>query len=570
MKTKILKPTFLLLILTGIIFMLVNCKKDDPISPSLIPTIVSVTPNEGSIGTELTITGTNFQSNATVTVGTKASTMVEVASPTTIYAKVPSGIPGNTLLAVKVKNPGGGEATLNNAFKAIEPILSFVNSATKPSGNVGSTVIFEGKAFGDIQGLGEVLFSDGAGGTISADILSNDDWTDEFIVTTVPNGANDGPVKVKTEIGFSNEIDFKVTEAATFSPSTINWTLTTALPVAVSGHSALAVSVDDSQGISKQYVYVKGGRDGNADALNQAVFSLINADGTITAWNNAVNMTSAISFHASVAATPFNSKVSGSGFIYVIGGINSSGATVADVSIATLNNDGTLQSWAAAKPLPQALHSVGAVIFRSTIYVAGGSLNDNTPVTIVYKAKIAENGELGEWESLPALPAAVTYHGFVTFGGYLYVVGGETAVATPDAGTQVTATQQVLYSRINLRTGDINNWTVNPSALGKERSKHTALVLGGNLFVSSGLYSGLTGGVPGSSENVYANINSDGTVGSFGGATGSNTLFSAGGSNLFNQSGISYIDADGVAHVMIIGGAKVGTPATKLANVLFY
>ena len=94
--------------------------------------------------------------------------------------------------------------------------------------------------------------------------------------------------------------------------------------------------------------------------------------------------------------------------------------------------------------------------------------------------------------------------------------------------------------------------------------------MGGNLFISSGLYSGLTPNVPGSSENYYANINSDGTVGSFNGATGSNTLFSAGGSNLFNQCGISYVDADGVAHVMILAGAKVGSPDTKLDKVLFY
>lgn len=111
---------------------------------------------------------------------------------------------------------------------------------------------------------------------------------------------------------------------------------------------------------------------------------------------------------------------------------------------------------------------------------------------------------------------------------------------------------------------------INSSALGKARSKHTALVLGGSLFVSSGLYSGLSADVPGSSENIYATINADGTVGTFNGASGSNTLFKAGGSNLFNQAGISYVDASGVAHVMIIGGAKVGAPETKLDNVLYY
>ena len=568
MKPQALKIGILYLISLGIF--LTGCKKDDPIPLSEIPTITGITPNEGTVGTELTITGTNFKAGAAVAVGDKASTQVEVSSGTIIYAKVPSGIPANTLLSVKVKNPSGGQATLNNAFTAIEPVLSFVNGATKPSGNAGSTVIFEGKAFGDIQGQGEVLFSDDAGGTISATIMSGEDWTETFIVTTVPNGAKDGPVVVKTETGTSNDLPFNVTDAATFSPSTINWSVTTPLPAAVSGHKALSIPVDDAFNTTKQYVLVSGGRDGSSAALDQAVTGLINADGTISSWTGTTSLPEARSFHTAVAATPFNSKVGGPGFVYILGGTNANGVAVSTVSRATLNNDGSLQSWTTSRALPQALHSLEAVIFRSTVYVAGGAANDNTPVAMVYRSKIDWNGQLGEWESLPAMPAALAYHGFVTFGGYLYAVGGETGVATPDAGSQVTGTQKVYYSKINLRTGEIGSWTENPNALGKERSKHTTLVLGGNLFVSSGLYAGLTGGVPGSSENIYSNINADGTVGSFNGATGSNTLFSAGGCNLFNQSGISYIDADGVAHVMILGGAKVGTPAEKRDKVLFY
>ena len=548
-----------------------GCRKDEDSGPvGAIPNITGVSPGEGTVGTELTITGINFEANAIVIIGNKTSTEVEVSSPTIIYAKVPSGIPGNVLLDVKVNNPNGGEAVKSNAFMAIDPVLSFVNSATKPSGNAGSTAIIEGRAFGDTQGAGEVLFSDGNGGTIAATVNSDEDWTDEFIVTTVPNGAKDGPVVVKTEIGTSNELPFMVTDAATFSPSTINWTVTSPLPEAVSGHKALFIPVDDAAGTTNQYVFVFGGRNGEGDASDQAVAGQINMDGTISSWESTASLPGPLSFHTAVAATPFNSKVDGSGYVFVLGGINNNGEAVSTVSVATLNNDGTIQGWSSGRALPQAVHSPGAVIFRSTIYVAGGAGNDNTPVAAVYKAEINEDGELGQWESMPELPDAVAYHGLVSFGGYLYSVGGETGVADPDAGSQVAATQKLFYSRINLRTGEINDWTENPNTIGKERSKHTALVLGGSLFISSGFYSGLTPNVPGSSENYYANINSDGTVGSFNGATGSNTLFSAGGSNLFNQSGISYVDADGVAHVMILGGAKVGSPGTKLDNVLFY
>lgn len=126
----------------------------------------------------------------------------------------------------------------------------------------------------------------------------------------------------------------------------------------------------------------------------------------------------------------------------------------------------------------------------------------------------------------------------------------------------------VLYARINLRNGDLaSDWTVNGNTMQKSRSKHSVLAAGGNLFVSSGLYAAAG---TGSSENPYAQINSDGTVGSFGGATGSNTLLSAGGMNLFREAAIGYVDAAGTAHVMVLGGEDVTNPGTRTAQVFFY
>jgi hypothetical protein len=565
---------FIIMTISGLIILFTNCKKEpEPIPLSEIPAIVSIEPSEGTIGTELTITGSNFKVGAVILIGDKISSVVEVAGGSKIYAIVPSGITANTLLSVKVTNPTGGNASLTNAFKAVSPVLSFVNSATKPSGNIGSTIIFEGKAFGDLQGSGQILFSDGtATGTIAGTILTEDDWTETFIVTTVPNGAQDGPVVVMTEVGASNALPFKVTGSATFSPSTITWTLSTALPVAVSGHNSISIPVDDATGLTNQYAYVSGGRIAGGTASNQLIYGKLNNNGSVTSWGNTLSLPTALSFHTAVAAVPFNSKVSGSGFIYVIGGINADGTVISTVSAAAINNDGPIKpTWRNESALPQPLHSAGAVIFRGSVYVAGGSTTGNVPVKTVYRSRINELGQLGAWESLPELPSAMTHHGFVQFGGYLYSLGGETATVNPDDGTLGTATTgDVLYSKINLRTGEIGSWTVNPTALGKARSKHTTLVLGGNIFVTSGLYSGLSSGVQGSSENVYSVINSDGTLGSFNGATGSNTIFKEGGNNLFNQSGISYIDADGVAHVMIIGGARVGFPDTKIDKILYY
>ncbi len=536
------------------------------------PTIARVSPATGTVGTELAIVGTNFRAGASVTVGGVASTSPDVDADTVIYALVPAGIAVNTALAVSVVNSDGTSATLAAAFTAVPPTLSFVNSATKPSGNVGSTVILEGEAFGDVQGTGAVLFSDGAGGTIAATIANAGDWTNTFIVTTVPQGANDGPVVVQTGTGTSNALPFNVTDAATFSPSTINWTRTTSLPTAMSGHVGLAVPIDDAGGTTVQYVHVTGGRDNSGNGLDQIVYSAIAADGSVGSWTSTAALPSPRAFHAAVVATPFNSKVSGSGRLYVLGGVAAAGQPATTVYVGTLAQNGSVSGWSTTTPLPQPLHSHGAVVFRSAIYVAGGATVGNTPVPTVYRARIDTVGQLGAWEELPALPSARAYHGFVSFGGALYAVGGESAAVAPeelDYTRNDSKFDEVVYVKINLRNGDFAaaNWTVNANSLQKRRSKHATLAAGGNLFVSSGLYAAAG---TGSSENTYAQILPDGSIGAFAGATGANTLLSEGGLNLFNAAAIGYVDASGVARVMILGGDNVNNPGTPTANVLYY
>lgn len=537
------------------------------------PTISSISPEEGAIGTELTILGSNFSTNTTVLVDGEDATDIDFESSSTIYARVPTGIAGETPVNVTVRNSDGQEATLEGAFTAIIPELLFVNSATLPSGNIGSTVIFEGRAFGDNQGDSKVFFSDGAGGEIEAVISSPDDWTDTFIVTTVPDGVDDGSVYVETEIGTSEPIQFRITDAATFSPSEIIWSETLSLPEAISGHKAVYTPLIGDNGETQRYVFVSGGRDENSDALDQVLYGRITSTGDIESWNQNTPLPQNLSFHSSVSATPFNSRISSAGEVYVLGGVNSEREPISDVYIGRLQNDATITSWRDGTPLPQPLHSVGAVIFRSNIYISGGSTTDNEPVATVYRAEIDDDGNIGEWQDLPSLPSVTTYHGFVSFGGYLYSVGGESGAVLPDDGNSQnndTKLGDVRYARVDLRSGNLTDagWVLNESELQKNRSKHSTVVVGGAMFVSSGLYSAAG---QGSSENVYGVINSDGTVGSFNGATGSNTLGSVGDQiNRFNQSGISYIDENGENHVMIIGGDSVNNPGTKTRDVLFY
>ncbi len=535
------------------------------------PTILAVSPIQGTVGTEVRVSGNDFRPGASVFVGSHRASMVEVISGAELFAFVPEGIVAGETYDLEVRNEDGTRDEINAAFSAVAPDLDFVNSATKPSGNTGSTVILEGNAFGDLQGTGTVAFSDGLGGTVIAPIAAPDDWTNTFIVSTVPSGAQSGPVLVTTATGESNTLEFTVTQNAAFSPSTIFWSETTAMPEPLAGHSAVYVPIDDATGATVQRAYVVGGTRLDETLSGQIHHSRIQAAGGLDPWVSATSLTEPRAFSAAVAATPFNSKVPGSGRILTLGGIDENGEPSSTVYSMELDMDGNLGPATEETPLPTALHSAGAVIFRSYIYLAGGATAGNEPVASVYRAAIDTLGALGEWEALDPMPGPRAHHGFQTFGGYLYAIGGDAGAVSPQGGLDAAGQSRldgVVYVRLNLRNGEFfSGWAENSSNLGKARSKHAALVAGGNMFASSGLYSAAK---TGSSENTYAQINSDGSIGSFGGATGSNTLQSAGAGNLFNPAAFAYVDGDGVAHVMVLGGDNVNDPGQRSGRVFYY
>lgn len=560
------------LVLLAVATLVAGCGGSKSTSPGVPPTITSISPLTGTVGTELAITGADFRAPVTVTVGSLTADSVDVSNATTIYALVPSGVAAGTNYDVHVSD-GSGSATGPQPFEAVAPTLSYVNGATRPSGNPGSTVILEGDAFGDHQGTGQVLFSNGAGGTLAATIASPDDWTNTFIVTTLPSGAGTGPVVVTTGTGTSDSLTFTVTSNATFSPSTIGWTATTSLPVGVSGHAAVFANVGGDSS-SQNLVYVIGGADSTYVPLADVVYAPVQGSGQLGAWTSTASLPTPIAFEAAVAATPANSRIkNAAGYLYVLGGAtDASGTPTATIMRGTLDSLGAVAAWTTlGTSLPVPLHSLGAVIFRGDLYIEGGATTGNAPQAAVFRSRIDSTGALGPWQSQPSLPFARAYAPLSQFGGYLYVWGGDSTAVTPNDSSytqNATKLNQITFAKINLRTGDLTGpWVVNSTTLTKAVAKHTAVIAGGTVLVTGGLYNGAGSG---SSEESYAQINSDGTVASLNGATGSHTISSAGGGNLFNQAALTYIDASGVAHVLVLGGDDVNKPGKKHAQVWYY
>lgn len=544
--------------------------------PGPEPSISRVEPGTGTVSTEVKVVGSNFRQGATVLFGDVSSDSTDVTADTLAFALAPSGLSAGDSLDVTIRNSDGTEASQADAFAAVAPELDFVNGASKPSGEVGSTVVLDGDAFGDLSAtggstIGRVLFSDGAGGTVEAAIASQEDWTNTFILTTVPSGAATGDVVVETRTGTTGPIEFTVTSGANFSPSNVDWNQTTDLPAGISGHEAVHVPVDAGSGVDR-YVHVTGGTASDSVPRTEAHYAAINADGTVGTWTSAGPLTAGRAFHASVAATPFNARVQGDGWLYVLGGIEAKGGDpVSGILRAPINPDGSLGGWESAGDLPEALQSHDAVIFRSNLYVAGGARAGNEPRGKVYRAPIDTLGRIGDWVTLQDLPAARSYHELTVIGNCLHVFDGNAASVGPESPDLTTSRLfEIDRAKIDLRTSDLRDagWSTDDTNPPKARYKASALIAGGVVLRTAGLYSGI--GASGSSENQYAQIGSDCDVSSFNGANNAASIKSKGGGNLFNHAALSYVDADGQAHVMILGGDDVDSPGNKRAEVWFF
>ena len=450
------------------------------------------------------------------------------------------------------------------------PIVNAVNGATLPTGQVGATVIIEGSNFGNTPGSGQVLFST-ATGTVAATIASASNWSDGFIVTTVPAGTVTGNLVVQTAAGKSTPVVFSVTSAAPFSPSTVAWTPTSLLPVGISGHATAFAEIPGTA--ATRAVYAIGGEDNTSTLQTAVYYATVGGSGSLSAWTTTSVLPAARAFSRAVVATPANSKVTGSGYIYLLGGATDAAGAQPSAVIyrGTLAADGSISGWTQAGSLPAPLHSFGVAIFLGNIYVWGGATTNNAPVATVYRSTIDASGGIGTWKTEASLPSARAYFGYGSFGGYLYSFGGNSGTIAPNDGavSSTTTLSDVDYAQIDLRSRDITaaGWTVNAASMSKARMKHTAVVAGGNVLITGGLYAGAT---TGSSEESYAQINADGSVSSFNGATGSNTISSAGGGNVFNHAATGYVDGNGAFHTTVIGGDDVNVPGTKHKTVFFY
>lgn len=110
------------------------------------PTASSVSPGSGPTagGTSVTISGTGFQTDATVSLGGTAATGVTVPNNATILATTPPQVAG--VVDIVVRNPDGQSSTLAGGFTYFQPpTINTVKPASGPT--TGRSVTINGSGF---------------------------------------------------------------------------------------------------------------------------------------------------------------------------------------------------------------------------------------------------------------------------------------------------------------------------------------------------------------------------------------------------------------------------------------
>jgi hypothetical protein len=168
------------------------------------PTINSLAPTSGPVGTSVDVQGTNLSGATSVTFNGTADTSFVVNSSSDITAYVPAGA---TTGPISVTTPAG-TGTSSTPFTVIPPPT--ITSFTPTSGPVGTSVPITGTGF---TGASSVTFN----GTAASYVINSP----TSISATVPTGATTGPTSVTTPGGTaSSSTSFTVIPPPTISSFT--------------------------------------------------------------------------------------------------------------------------------------------------------------------------------------------------------------------------------------------------------------------------------------------------------------------------------------------------------------
>jgi hypothetical protein len=459
------------------------------------------------------------------------------------------------------------------------PQIQNINSSTTPTSPVGLPIEINGSGFQAAPG--KVNFKQGS--TSIDVVPAASAWSDTGAIAAVPTtltAPGTVSVTVVTSGGTSNAVTLNLVGTITFNPSQMSWGTTMALPKPMTGLRAVAVPGTSS---TSAFAIVTGGYDGTANTntvwannLNQdgTVGSTTNTTwATIT-----VNpLPTTLAHHAMAEADDTNSLVAvGKRYIYVIGGqVNFTDAPGGTniVYVASVDSTlGTVGTWTALpNTLPQSLLGLSATVHNGYLYVAGGLDTTGTPVDAVYSAPVNADGTIGTWTTATnSLLKKKSFGTMFVFGGIIYYINGDPNGSILPNNQGVGDTDVYYASAVR---GKVGSWTLNGNSTPADRAKGILFTAYGQVISGEGIYTGS----PGSKEMETSTINSNNTtnvaLNSWTGLTGS--LGQSPKANVYNAAGFTsplFAPTTNGPRFLILGGqAFTGTTGTggALSSTVF-
>ena len=322
------------------------------------------------------------------------------------------------------------------------------------------------------------------------------------------------------------------------------WTTnTTPLPVSRTGLAAVAYN---------NKMYIMGGSDGASTPtyFNTTYYADIAfGNGSIGAWTASTNFgTGNTRAFLGAVAYGVNSTVSGSGYLYAIGGSNGAAAAnhYATVYKSNLSQSGIPGAWSATTSISganAARDAFGVTIYGDKIYIAGGNTGSAQLNDVKYATITTSTGAISAWTtSANAFTSVRDKLSLAASNGYLYVMGGINSA---------TYKNDIQYARIT-STGDIDSFTTARYSFTTARAGLVGFAYNGYLYIGGGY----AGGTPFTDMQATAiNNGGPGTVGAW--TTGPS--FSFGGK--YNHGTVAYN-----GFVYVVGGWDGTTYFTTTAQ----
>jgi len=204
------------------------------------------------------------------------------------------------------------------------------------------------------------------------------------------------------------------------------WVATSAYPLQAGGNAGVlgqsCVTVSSS-------IYCVGGEDVNGAPHNSTYGATISSSG-IGNWT--------LEQYAYPQSVMFESCVSGSIYVYCVGGTHDSkGDDVPNSYFAEVGANG-LGNWTITSPYPVATDSLSCVPSSGYVFCMGGENETSgtnataTESNSVWYASMSPSG-LGTWSRTTAYPAGMFFPGCSALGGYIYCLGGLVGTGTQTA-----------------------------------------------------------------------------------------------------------------------------------------